>query len=116
MVTRFIIPDMSPVYDADWRIAELNRALAAEGDPARVRYMTSGPSWYDEHDGWHVLAFWELPDPEGSIWPVEVLWDYRGRIQALFQGEDVIVESYFRTREEFESGEHHTGWRVPELA
>ena len=107
---------MRPLEDPERVIAELNRALADEGDPARVRYMTSGSSWLWDYDGWHVLAFWELPEPEGSLWPLEQLRGYRRRLGALFNGEDVIVESYFRTKEELESGEHHTGWRVPELA
>ncbi len=78
--------------------------------------MTSGPSWFEDDDGWRILAFWELPEPEGSVWPTETLWRYRRRIQELFEGEDVAVESYFRTGEELETGEYHTGWPVPELA
>lgn len=107
---------MRALQDADLRIAELNRDLAREGDPARVRFMTSGPSWYENDDRWRVLAFWELPEPEESVWPTETLWRYRHRIQELFEDHDVAVESYFRTREELESGEYHTGWPVPELA
>lgn len=107
---------MRPPNDPEMMIANMNRALSEEGDPARVRYMTSGPSWYKDYDGWHILAFWELPEPKGSVWSLERLRRYRRRIRALFNGEDVIVESYFRTKEELEGGEHHTGWRVPELA
>lgn len=107
---------MRPVEDPELLIADLNRSLAKEGDPARIRYMTSGPSWFEDDDGWHILAFWELPEPEESVWPLEVLRQYRRRIQALFNIEDITVESYFRTREELDTGEHHTGWPVPELA
>lgn len=107
---------MRALEDADLRVAELNRALAREDDPARIRFMTSGPSWHEDDDRWRILAFWELPEPEGSVWPTETLWRYRHRIQELFEGQDVAVESYFRTREELDSGEYHTGWPVPELA
>ncbi len=78
--------------------------------------MASGPSWYEGDDRWRILAFWELPEPEKSVWPNEMLWEYRHRIQGLFDEDEVRVESYFRTRDELESGNHHTGWRVPELA
>ena len=107
---------MRYLEDAELWIAELNRVLADEGDPARIRYMTSGASWYEDDDGWRIVAFWELPDPEGSVWPTDMLWKYRHRVQDLFEGHDVAVESYFRTREELESGEYHNGWPVPELA
>ena len=92
----------------------MNHSLEREGDTARVRFMTSGPSWYEEDNRWHILAFWELPDPEGSVWPMDLLWGYRRRIQGLFDEDEIRVESYFRTGEELESGEHHTGWRIPE--
>ena len=102
--------------DAEARIAKLNADLASEGDTARIRYMTIGPSWYEDDDGWRLVAFWELPEPQESVWPSEVLWTYRGRVQQLFARDDIRVESYFRTREELESGDYHTGWEVPESA
>lgn len=102
--------------EAEALIAGLNREMDQEGDPARVRYMTSGPSWSEDDDGWRILVFWELPEPEGTVWPSEELRWYRRRVQALFEGEDITVESYFRTREELETGEYHTGWPIRELA
>lgn len=101
--------------EAEARIAELNSRLAREGDVARIRFMSSGPSWYEDDDRWRIVAFWELPEPEGSVWPTEMLWRYRHRIQESLEDQDVAVESYFRTREELESGDYHTGWPVPEL-
>ena len=107
---------MRAIEDLERTVAQLNRDLKAEGDSARVRFMTSGPSWHEDDDGWQMLAFWELPEPEASVWPSSVLWRYRDRIQELFKGTELTVTSYFRTREELETGEHHTGWPVPELA
>lgn len=107
---------MRALEDADLRRSELNRDLAREDDPARVRFVASGPFWHEDDDRWRILAFWEFPEPEGSVWPTETLWRYRHRIRELFEGHDVAVASYFRTREELESGEYHTGWSVPELA
>lgn len=106
---------MRPIEEPELLIAELNRDLDAEGDRARVRYMTTGPSWYDD-DEWRVLAFWELPEPQGSVWPSHVLRKYRQRIQDLFEGKSLTVVSYFRTREELEAGDHHIGSPVPEPA
>lgn len=100
--------------EAEERITLLNSRLAREGDAARVRFMATGPSWYEDDDRWRVVAFWELPEPEGSVWPTDMLWMYRRRIQESFEDQDVAVESYFRTREELESGEYHNGWPVPQ--
>ncbi len=103
-------------FDDEERIAGLNRDLAQEGDPARIRFITGGPSWFEDDDTWHIVAFWELPEPDGSLWPSDLLWRYRRRIQDLFDAREVYVESYFRTREELDDGQYHTGRRVPELA
>ena len=62
-----------------------------EGDVARIRFMTSEPSWYEDDDRWRIVAFWELPEKDRS--------GLQGTAQdtRVIRSEDV-AERYFRTR------------------
>ncbi len=94
--------------------ADANRRLADAGDQARIRYMSVEPDSV-AGEGWLVLTFWELPYPDGEIWPAAELRRYRDLLRMSFEGVARTM-CVFRDPEEIRDEELRTGWRVRELA
>lgn len=103
------------IYEQAERIAaDTNRRLADADDDARIRYMSVEPGPADS-EGWLVLMFWELPFPDGEIWPADELRRYREIVREKFEGVASTM-CVFRDPDEIQNAELRTGWAVRELA
>lgn len=100
--------------EAEHICADLNRKLADDGDAARIRYVSvqANPA---ADDGWLVLAFWELPFPDGDNWPHDELQHYRRLLLQRFAGVARTM-CVFRDPVEIQDSELRTGRPVRQLA
>ena len=74
------------------RLAVLNRALAQEGDTARVRYLELAATTKTGRLSW--MLHWELRDVPDPV-SISYFWRYRDRAENLFDNNLHHINSGF---------------------